>query len=94
MPMSDAHQNFISQTSYRAKVLLDQVGPLAQLNVLWAGSPDYDTAITQEEINSVPSFVGAGLTVQQVADAEYVLASILTSINNALVALTMLANLP
>jgi hypothetical protein len=94
MAMSAAHQNFVSATSYRAKILLDQIGPLDQLNVLWAGSPGYDTAITQEEIDSVESFAGAGLTAQNLADAEYVLAGILTSINNALVALTVLANLP
>ncbi len=91
---SAAHQNFISQTGYRSRVLLDQIGSLEQLNVLWAGSPGYDTAITQEVIDSVPAFLEAGLTAQNLADAEYALAITLTNIKNALVALTILANLP
>lgn len=95
MSMSAAHQNFISNTSGQAKILLDQMlGQLEQLNELWAGSSGYNTAITQEEIDSVPSFAGAGLTSQNLADAEFILATIMGNIMNALQALTMLANLP
>lgn len=92
--MEQAHQNFVSQTAYRAKIMLDQYGPLSQLNVLWAGAPNYDALITQAEIDSVPSFAGAGLTTQTLADAEFALATIRTTIENALPSLTVLANLP
>ncbi len=94
MAMSAAHQNFVSQTAYRARVMLDQIGPLEQLNTLWAGTPNYDELITQEEIDSVASFAGAGLTAQNVADAEFALATIKGQIDNAMVALTVLASLP
>lgn len=94
MAMSSAHQNFVSETAARCRVLLAEYGELSQLNVLWAGTPNYDALITQEEIDSVPSFQGAGLTTQNLADAEFALATILGNINNSLVALTILANLP
>jgi hypothetical protein len=90
--MIPAHQDFVSDTAKACKALLDQYGALQQLNVLWAGSPDYDALITQGEIDEVPSF--AGLTATQLADAEFALASIKDTITNALPALTVLSNLP
>jgi hypothetical protein len=92
--METAHQNFVSKTSYNAKRLLDMYGDLAQLNVLWAGSPNYDGLIDQASIDSVPSLAGAGLTASQLADAEFIMATIKGNIENALPALTVLANLP
>ncbi len=94
MAMSSAHQNFVSNTSTETRRLLEFFAKETQLNVLWSGAPAYQTAITQEEIDSVASFAGAGLTAQNIADAQYAMAAINTSIQNALVALTILANLP
>jgi hypothetical protein len=92
--MNSAYQNFISDVSNKCKTELDIYGDLAQINVLWAGSPNYDALITQIEIDTVPSFLGAGLTTQQLADATYALEQIRTILTNALPALTVLANLP
>jgi len=92
--MDAVHQNFISSTSSTAKTFLDKFGELTQLNVLWAGTPDYDTIITQELIDSVPSFHSAGLTVAQLSDTLYVLELIRTQLSNALPALTVMARLP
>jgi hypothetical protein len=89
--MINAHQNFISQSGAQAKKLLDMYGDLQQINVLWAGSPDYDTLITQGEIDEVESF--AGLTAAQLADAEFAMATIKDTITNALPALAVLSNL-
>lgn len=94
MAMSAVHQNFISRTSYTSKRLLDLYGELQQLNTLWAGVPDYDAEITQGEIDTVPSFLDAELAYQTLADAEFALASIMTTITNALPALTEIAALP
>lgn len=85
--------NFISNTSNRAKTQLGEYGELTQQNVLWAGTPDYATRITQEGIDSVPSFADAGLTKQQVADAVYALEQIRGIMTNAMPALTVLAGL-
>lgn len=94
MAMSSAHQNFVSKTSNEAKRLLEFFAQETQLNVLWAGAPNYDQLITQQDIDSVASFAGAGLTTQNIADAQFAMATINTTIQNALVALTILANLP
>ena len=92
--MNTAHQNFVSETSREAKRLLEFFAEETQLNILWAGTPDYQSLITQEEIDSVGSFSGAGLTVQDLADTQYAMANINTAIENAIVAMTMLASLP
>lgn len=92
MALTAAESNFISNSSNVAKVLLDQYGMLVQLDVLWAGSPNYDTTITQADLDSVASF--SGLTTTTLGDAEFALAGIKTAIGNALAALTELANLP
>lgn len=89
-----AFANFISRTGQASKTQLDQIGTLSQLDVLWAGAADYDALITQAEIDEFPSFVAAGLTAAQLGDALFALATIRNTINNALPALTMLANLP
>lgn len=85
--------NFINRAGNYAKAELDLYGKLTEQNVLWAGSPDYDARITQQEIDSVPSFVAAGLTAQQLADAVYALEQIRGILTNAMPALTVLANL-
>lgn len=92
--MNASHQNFISDSGNAAQKLLDMIGELQQLDVLWAGSPNYDALITQGEIDTVPTFTGAGLTTTHLADAEFALASIKTTLTNALPALTVLARLP
>lgn len=74
--------------------MLSRLGPLLELNTLWAGSPNYDALITQAEIDSVPAFVDAGLTAQELADGLFALAVIKDTINNALPALTVLARMP
>ncbi len=94
MGMSAAHQNFVSQTSNQAKALLDFFAEETQLDVLWSGTPDYQHTITQADIDSVESFAGAGLTVQNVTDAQYAMSVIKGNIQSAIVALTVLANLP
>jgi hypothetical protein len=91
--MEKVLQDFISRCGNYAKDELALYGDLAQQNVLWAGSPGYNARITQDAIDEVPSFAGAGLTAAQVADAVYALEQIRGIITNALPALTVLANL-
>ena len=94
MSMSIGEQNFISKSSVSAKDLLDLYGLLVQLDQLWAGAANFSTTITQQDIDSIPSFVETGLTATVLADAEFALAGIKTAITNALPSLTILANLP
>jgi hypothetical protein len=94
MAMPQVQQNFISRSSYTAKRLLDMYGELQQLNVLWAGAPNFDGLIDQDAIDTIPSFSDSELTTQTLADAEFALATIMGTITNALPALTQLAALP
>lgn len=91
--MENVLQNFISVTGREARAQLDRYGDLTQQNVLWLGTPDYDTRITQEGIDSVASFADAGLTLTQVADAVYALEQIRGIMTAAMPELTVLAGL-
>lgn len=94
MAMPQAHQNFISHVQAQSRIMLDQYGRLIQLNELWAGTANYDTAIDQTAIDTVPSFEESELTATNLADALYAFSLIKDNITNALPALTKLANLP
>lgn len=91
--MENVLQNFISRIGNEAKSQLAHYGDLTQQNVLWLGTPDYINRITQEGIDSVPSFADAGLTYQNVADAAFALEQIRVLLTNAMPALTVMANL-
>lgn len=94
MAMPLAHQQFVVDSSYEARVLLERLGPLLQLDVLWAGAANYDGLIDQASIDTVPNFAEADLTETDLADAEFALATIKSTLSNALPALTKLAKLP
>ncbi len=69
--MDSPQQNAISRLGNIAKVFLDIEGDINQLDVLLNGDTDWISLMTQEEIDSVPSFHAAGLTAQNVADFMY-----------------------
>lgn len=89
--MAIQHDKFIAQSSRTAAALLLLYGELSQENVLFNGAPNYKAAITQPIIDAQAS--NAGLTVQNLADAEFALASILTTLTGALPALAILKGL-
>jgi hypothetical protein len=91
--MENCLQNFISNVAKECRANLEEYGDLAQLNVLWAGSPDYDARITQAEIDSVPMFHDMQLTTAQLADAAYALEQIRGIITAALPAFSILAQI-
>jgi hypothetical protein len=91
--MDKCLQDFIGDVAYNSRVVLERLGPLTQINTLYAGTPDYDTRITQSEIDEVPLFLDAQLTATDVADACYALEQIRAAMNNAIAALTVLGHL-
>lgn len=94
MPMPSPQQDFITRVSNQSAVFLEMRNLLDQFDVLWYGDGDYDTLITQESIDSIPSFVDAGMTVSDVAEAVYSLKQVLLVIEDRKVPLTIMANLP
>ncbi len=93
MALTAEESNFVSHAHQAAKILLDQYYSLAaQNNELWAGAANFDSTITQGDLDSVASF--SGLTTAQLGDAQFAMATILGTVNSALQALTVLANLP
>lgn len=89
MALTQAEIQFLQTTGQAVKGLLAQEGQLDQLNVLWAGAAQFSVSITQNDLDTTPAF--ANLTVQNIADVEYALAAVLSTIKNALPALTTVA---
>lgn len=92
MAMSVAHLNYVRQIQNTSRLMLDIQGSIQQERILGSGVPDYLGKITQQDIDA--SFPDSGVTVQALADAQYILSIIGDNVNSALVALTILANLP
>jgi len=66
--MNTAHQNLISDISYLARALFAEYGRISADDILWTG---WEAQITQEEIDSVPSFLAASLTKQEIVATIY-----------------------
>lgn len=93
MPMPSTHQDFISHVGSQAQQLLDMYSLLKQADILWYGIGDYDDLITQESIDSIPSFQETGLTVSALGEAVYSLKLVLLTIEERMVPLTIAAQL-
>lgn len=74
--MDAPQQNLISQASQQAKALLGLYELSRELDTLYEGAPNWQSLITQDAINSVPSFVAAGLTVADVSATIFILKTI------------------
>ena len=87
----EAHlQNLISAVARDCREALSHDGEYVQHDIL---ATLWDAELTQENIDSVPSFHEAGLTVAQVKTGVYILKQIHVQMNTDLPAMTMLANL-
>ena len=69
--LGSQQQNLISKTGLVCKDLLELMGTIERIDILYSGTPNWAALITDREIATVPSFVAAGLTAQRVADAIY-----------------------
>ncbi len=92
--MNAPQQNLISRVAQQARKAKDLMALTEEIDILLNGTPNYAALITQEEIDSVPSFHAAGLTVNQLMGAVYILKMINQQIStNDFPALVVLANL-
>lgn len=84
-------QDFVTETAQLADFFTSKLGQLVINDTLWAGAPDYDALIVQQDLDDTPSF--GGLTVSELGDATFALASLKNTIQSALPALLKLARL-
>lgn len=91
--MNAPQQNLVSKAGNLCKQLLEMKGVIDQIDVLYSGSPNWDSLITDSEIAEVGSFVEAGLTAANVADAVYILKLVRDNVNSNLPAMVVMANL-
>ena len=88
--MNAPAQNLISRVGQECRTLLDRDGVYIHYDIL---NTLYADDFTQENINSIPSFVAAGLTLQQYQAAVYILKQVHIQLNIDLPAIVALANI-
>lgn len=82
MALTPSEQNHITRLAQFAQAMVDMRNTVYQLNYQWNGAPDFDTTITQAEIDEVPSFAAAGLTKTDMVEVEYVASQLLSLIED------------
>ena len=91
--MNTPQMNFVSRTGNQARIVKEAFALSQELALLYNGTPNWGTLITQAEIDSVPSFAAAGLTKAQLDGVIYSLQQINAQITSYLTEFVMLANL-
>ena len=92
--MNAPQQDFISRFGQQARKARDLFALSEEIDTLYKGTPNWEALITQEEVDSVPSFAAAGLTVAQLGAVCYILKMINLQMSTIdFPALVMLANL-
>lgn len=92
MALAAAQQDLITDVGSVCRTLLDMQGQIEQIDILYNGAPDWDSLITDEEIDGVPSLAAIGLTAANVADAIFQIKTVRTQVMTGnLTALVMLA---
>ena len=86
-------QNFINKVSQIAKKELELRALILEADTLYNGDPNWDTLITQQEIDTVSAYVAAGVTPQRIADVIYASKVADTSILGNLPSMFVLASL-
>jgi len=66
---------------------------IAEVDTLYNGVPNWDEALTQAEIDTVPAYEAVGLTPQQVADVIYAAKQADAQIAGNLPSMFVLANI-
>lgn len=92
--MDALYQNFISGVAQVAKEELNLREMILELDTLYNGSPHWVDQITQEDIDSVPSFAAAGLTKQMISDVIYSAKNADADVVGNLPAFVVLAHIP
>ena len=72
----------VDETAYLIKQMYDLCGRIEMLDTLYEGSPAYKTRITQDGLDSVPSYAQAGLTKAQLDAVVYILKTARAAIIN------------
>lgn len=82
MALSASEQNHITHLAQFAQQMTDLRNIVYELNYQWNGAPDFDTTVTQQEIDAIPSLAAAGLTKTDMTEVEYVAAVLLGLIDD------------
>lgn len=82
MALTASEQNHITRLAQFAKQMVDMRNTVYQLNYQWNGVPDFDTTITQAEIDELPALTAAGLTKTDMTEVEFVASQLLSLIED------------
>lgn len=93
MALSNKEQDHISRLSPIAEMLVNLRNDLYLQNYERNGVPQMGASITQEEIDEIPSFVEASLTVADVTEVDYICSQLLALIDGRMANLYTLKSL-
>lgn len=95
MALNSVEQDHISDNGEFAKVCEAFYMRAILRQEQWYGAGDFDTTITQGEIDAVPSFLEAGVTVNDLTEMNYISAQFLALLTTQrLAVIVKMANLP
>lgn len=93
MALDNSEQNHISNHATLAKFYEANYTKNVLLNYQWNGAPDYDTTITQEDIDAIPTLKEAGVTVADLNEMNYINFQVMTLLQDRLAIVVKMARL-
>lgn len=75
MALTGKQVDHIDKVAVKAKAFLDLYFELVAFNDEWSGTPSYSTAIDQVGLDAVTNYAAIGLTVTDLTEVEYALAT-------------------
>jgi hypothetical protein len=92
--MPDEQQDHISNLGNIAEKLIDAYLLMVQLDAEWNGTDNFETEITQESIDNVPSFNQVNLLKNNLTEVNYVNSQLMALIAPRIAHFLKLKNLP
>lgn len=93
MALTSAQQDHIANLANVAKKFKEMYPELVLLNDEWNGTPDFDTNITQPEIDAIPSLLEANITTTDLTEVNYIVSVLLPYIGDRLAQVVRLAKI-
>lgn len=93
MALTSAQIDHISNLASIAEKFKQMYPDLILLNDEWAGVPDFDTLITQPEIDAIPQLLEANITMNDLTEVNYIVANLLPFITGRLAQVVRLAKI-
>lgn len=93
MALTNQQLDHISNLANLARVFEENYTKMVLLNYEWNGVPDFDTDITQGEIDAVPSLAARNLEVSDLTELNYIVSNLMVLVGDRLARVVKVAKL-